>query len=69
MTRDEAEEIIIAVEVGLGGRYGITRGQYAEAMLQVAEPLGQVPSFTCPNTEDIRNVGSICGCNGVIQPY
>lgn len=33
MTRNEAEEIIMAVEVGLGKHYGITKAQYIEALL------------------------------------
>ena len=62
MTRDEAEEIIMAVEVSFGDHYGITRGQYAEAMLLVAEPVA------CTCTEDIRNdeIGFICGIHGSI---
>ena len=62
MTRDEADEIIMVVEVGFGDHYGITLGQYAEAMLLVAEPVA------CTCTEDIRNgeVGSICGVHGSI---
>ena len=41
MTRDEAEEVIMAVEVGFGDRYGITRGQYAEAMLIVLDDVAE----------------------------
>lgn len=37
MTRDEAEEIIMAVEVGFGDHYGITRSKYAEALLIVSD--------------------------------
>ena len=33
MTRDEAEDIIITVEAGMGDYYGISRSQYAEALL------------------------------------
>lgn len=35
MSRDEAEQIVMAVEVGMGEHYGITRSQYAEALLIV----------------------------------
>ena len=39
MTRDEAEEIVMAVEIGFGGHYGITNSQYLQglAILQVSE--------------------------------
>ena len=38
MTRDEAEETVMAVEVGFGNHYNITKAQYAEALLILARP-------------------------------
>ena len=40
MTRDEAEEVAMAVGVDFESRYGITKAQYAEALLILAGPSG-----------------------------
>lgn len=37
MTRDEAEQIVVTVEVGMSEHYGITRSQYLQALAIIQE--------------------------------